>query len=39
MLFTGDVKLCLRVLPTLLVALVQNVAHHVEGVLGHLCQV
>jgi len=39
MLSTGDVQLCLHVLPTLLVALVQNVLPHIEGVLGHLCQV
>lgn len=38
MLSTGDVQLCLHVLTTLLVALVQNVLPHVEGVLGHLCQ-
>ena len=38
MLSTGDVQLCLHVLTTLLVALVQNVLPHVEGVLEHLCQ-
>lgn len=38
MLSTGDVQLCLHVLTTLLVALVQNVLPHAEGVLGHFCQ-
>lgn len=37
-LSTGDVQLWLHVLPTLLVALVQNVLPHVKGVLEHLCQ-
>lgn len=38
MLSTGDVQLCLHVLTTLLVALVQNVVPHIEGALEHLCQ-
>lgn len=35
---TGDAELCLHVLTTLLVALVQNVLPHIGGVLEHLCQ-
>jgi len=38
MLSAGDVQLCLHVLTTLLVALVQSDVPHVEGVLGRLCQ-
>lgn len=38
MLSTGDVQLRLHVLTTPLVALVQNVLPHIEGVLEHLCQ-
>lgn len=38
MLSTGDVQLCLHILTTLLVALVQKVVPHIEGALEHLCQ-